>query len=82
MSAYHCTVCTTKVTSNCVIWAHLKLAEPLDVGLRKRFPEHDCYKAVRDRVFVTENKNTLHIEINQELVYNGRDFRSEVLNRL
>ena len=39
------------------------------MSLRKRSPEHDCYKAVRDRVFVTENKNTLSIEINRELVY-------------
>ena len=69
VSAYHCAIRTTKVTGYCAIWSHLKMPEPLDVGLGKRFPEHDCHKAVRDRVFVTENKNTLPIEINRELVY-------------
>ena len=69
VSAYHCTIRTTKLVGQCGVWGHLKLAEPLDVGLGKRFPEHDCYKAVRDRVFVTTNKNTLPIELNRELVY-------------
>ena len=77
VEAYLCTVCTTKVTGLCAVWAHLKLQEPLDVNLGKPFSEHDCYKAVKDRVFVTENKHTLPIDINRELVY--KDIRHEAV---
>ena len=78
---YRFTIRTTKVTGLFAVWSHLKLQEPLDVNLGKPFSEHACYKAVKDRVFMTESKHTLPLEINRELVYKDIGHGAVVLTK-